>query len=87
MKLHEILNESYLRRGAPGTRRPQKIPGSEGHEVSHCLRKRGYPTLKQAREALLQCWRRGRKERSFYPCDYCGKFHLTSQKPGGISQT
>ena len=79
MKLNEILDESYLRIGKGN--RPTT------HEETHCLRKQRYPTLKQARLALLQCWKRGRSERSAYPCEYCGQFHLTSKKPSGIATT
>jgi len=57
------------------------------HEEKHCLRKQRYPTLKQARLALLKCWKKGRKERSLYPCKYCKEFHLTKKKPSGIATT
>ncbi|KKL44476.1 hypothetical protein LCGC14_2365310 [marine sediment metagenome] len=76
MKLYEILDESYLRMGERSHR-----------EERHCLRKLRYPTLKQARHALLKCWQKGRKERSLYPCEYCNQFHLTKKKPEGIART
>ena len=80
MRLHEIIDVQLVevRRGPGHITR---------HEESHCLRKQRYPTLKQARHALLRCWQKGRKERSVYPCEYCGQFHLTSKKPEGIAHT
>lgn len=57
------------------------------HEEKHCLRKRGYSNVKDARAALLRLWKKGRPERSLYNCKYCGKYHLTSSAPGGLTHT
>lgn len=71
MKIKEILQENR--------------PSPE--EEKHCLRKNRYPTMKEARSALLRLWKKKRPERAFYHCKYCKQFHLTSKKPVGIAQT
>ncbi len=71
MKIKEILQEN----------RPS------ADEEKHCLRKQRYPTMKDARSALLKLWQKKRPERSFYPCKYCKQFHLTSKKPSGLART
>ena len=71
MKLKEILQEN----------RPSPA------EEKHCLRKHRYPTMKDARGALLRLWKKKRPEKAFYRCKYCKQFHLTSKKPTGIATT
>jgi len=48
-----------------------------------CQRKVRYETKKAVRWALLRLWKKGRPERSFYPCEVCGGFHITSKGPNG----
>lgn len=50
--------------------------------------KLGYRTVKAARTALNNCKKvravkRRRRERSFYKCEFCSEFHLTSEPPNG----
>jgi hypothetical protein len=51
--------------------------------ITACRRKKRYPTKKSVRWALLRMWSKGRPERSFYPCEICGGFHITSLPPEG----
>ena len=81
MKLEELMEVHSSRRMRDVRGRPRT------HEEKHCLRKARYPTLKEARFALLKLWKKGRPERSLYQCDYCKQFHLTSRKPSGIAHT
>lgn len=54
--------------------------------MSDC-KKVGYPTVKAARTALNDCKKhrrfvKRRREKSFYRCERCDQFHMTSVAPG-----
>ncbi len=47
----------------------------------------GYATVKSARTALNDCKKnrrfiKNRREKSFYSCEKCSQFHITSVPPG-----
>lgn len=66
-----------------------ELPSTYGGELCAETGKLGYRNVRAARRALHSCQRsrqagsRARHESSFYRCEFCSRFHLTSAPEDG----